>query len=151
LPSAADPALGKEYFNILKKSLPSAGSRALGKETNFNRPRGRLSSSFWLCFFLICSRASHRRRLPTRARCRRLPSRAAVFPRLSPPPSSRASHRRRLPSRARRLRALALNAGRAAALNAGRARPPAPHRRAPPPPFARLQGKHCCLICCLIV
>jgi hypothetical protein len=32
LPSAADLALGKEYFKILKKSLPSARSLALGKE-----------------------------------------------------------------------------------------------------------------------
>jgi hypothetical protein len=30
-PSASDLALGKEYFNIFKKSLPSARSRALGK------------------------------------------------------------------------------------------------------------------------
>jgi hypothetical protein len=32
LPSASDLALGKEYFKILKKSLSSARSRALGKE-----------------------------------------------------------------------------------------------------------------------
>jgi hypothetical protein len=32
LPSVSDLALDKEYFKILKKSLPSARSRALGKE-----------------------------------------------------------------------------------------------------------------------
>jgi hypothetical protein len=32
LPSAAQETLGKEYFKILKKSLSSARSRALGKE-----------------------------------------------------------------------------------------------------------------------
>jgi hypothetical protein len=31
LPSARDLALGKEYFNIFKKSLPSARDLALGK------------------------------------------------------------------------------------------------------------------------
>jgi hypothetical protein len=33
LPSVIQMALGKEYFNIFKKSLSSARSRALGKES----------------------------------------------------------------------------------------------------------------------
>jgi hypothetical protein len=50
LPSARDPALGKVYFLIFKKSLPSAGSRALANNVliALQRPHSLSLSHFSL-------------------------------------------------------------------------------------------------------
>jgi hypothetical protein len=124
LPSARYRALDKEYFKILKKSLSSARSRALGKEGEVNRPSGL----FFLSSLTLTLSHSRRRRLIPRAAppprlhaspcvatfshsrvppsCRASPSRRAPrrLPRALPPPHPAVSlARRRLPARARLL------------------------------------------------
>jgi hypothetical protein len=84
-------ALGKEYFKIFKKPLPSARSRALGKEGEVNRPSGLF---FLSSLTLTLSHSRHRHRLPacpavSLAR-RRLPSRH-LLPAPPPPPLSTAA------------------------------------------------------------
>jgi hypothetical protein len=75
LPSAPDLALGKAYFKIKKKSLPSARSRTLGKEVKY---ADRLSPSPSLLSLTppLTLSHSHRRSLFTHSR-RRAPRRHA--------------------------------------------------------------------------
>jgi hypothetical protein len=85
-------ALGKEYFKILKKPLPSARSRALSKEGEINRSSGLF---FLSSLTLTLSHSRRRRRLPARPAIslarRRLPARCLLPapsspPRAPPPP-----------------------------------------------------------------
>jgi hypothetical protein len=85
LPSARDPALGKVYFLIFKKSLPSAGLRALGKE-RFNTvtaPALPVSLSLSLS---LCPQPAVARRSAAAAR-RSPPSRPPSSPPSRPPSS----------------------------------------------------------------
>jgi hypothetical protein len=94
LPSARDPALGKVYFLILKKSLPSVGSRALGKE-RFNSCYGTLTHYLSLSLSLTHPLARRRARDEHRHPLAPATPAAVVARPWRPPPSSR----RRPPSR----------------------------------------------------
>jgi hypothetical protein len=101
LPSVCQWALSKAYFKIFKKSLPSARSRALGKEVNVNRaPVLLLSHSHTHSPLPRAAAAAsplHHRAPPStlrataaaRARARpRLCPRPSCHPRTPPPPSA---------------------------------------------------------------
>jgi hypothetical protein len=92
LPSARDPALDKVYFLIFKKSLPSARSRALGKERFNSVTAPPLTVSLSLSLSLCRHPLSPRRRAARAARRRAATRRRAVRRRAagrsrSPPPA----------------------------------------------------------------
>jgi hypothetical protein len=86
LPSAPDLALGKAYFKIKKKSLPSARSRALDKEVKYP---DRLSSSPSLLSLTPPLTLSHSRRRPHPHP--RPPPPSRPHPRPAPVPCARAA------------------------------------------------------------